>query len=67
MNLNWVFIIVGFVFIFLGLIGLFSEQFQLHFPLFLYICDYIKGGNWKGFLLGVIIRNMLEVIAPILV
>lgn len=59
-HLGWLFMIGGFLLLFLDIFGFLSGRLNPFFPLFLYIGGWIIVGNWKGILWGAVVGNFLE-------
>jgi len=65
-HLSWLFIIGGFLLLFLDVSGFLSGMLNPLFPLFLYIGGWIIVGNWTGILWGAVLGNFLEIALIIL-
>ena len=61
-HLGWLFMIAGFLCVFLDITGFLSGKLNPLFPIFLYIGGWVIAGNWTGILWGAIIGNSIEII-----
>ena len=62
LHLGILFIICGFILLFLDIIGMLSGKLNPIMPIFLYIGGYIVVGNWTGILWGAIIGNFVDTV-----
>ncbi|MGB2762676.1 MAG: hypothetical protein WBC21_04050 [Minisyncoccales bacterium] len=56
------FIIGGFILLFLDIIGMLSGKLNPIMPIFLYIGGYIVVGDWTGILWGAVIGNFIDTV-----
>lgn len=65
-HLGWLFMLGGFLCLFLDVMGFLSGRLNPLFPIFLYIGGWIIVGNWTGILWGSIIGNFIDTFLIIL-
>ncbi len=65
-HIGWLFMIAGFLCVFMDVIGFLSGKLNPLLPIFLYVGGWIIVGNWSGILWGAIIGNSIEIIIILL-
>ena len=61
-KISILFLIGGFLSLFLDVIGFLSGKMNPIFPIILYIGGYIVVGSWHGILVGALVGQILEVV-----